>query len=175
MAFVLDEFVATCKSVSNPEDESKSIEALVQVMTSTMRNAQQVRDAIPNAGEDEILLHEDDSCTIYIVRVPVGVILPPHDHGMAAIIGVFEGTEVNQACRTPGTLCNLPQFPTITSSYPLTLNRQPYIFISIPTHIFSYDLHPARDRVRVRVRNRIRARARGRGRHTGYMYTGSGH
>ncbi len=41
----------------------------------------------------EATLHEDERLTVSLLDTCPGVVQPPHDHRMTAIIGVFEGTE----------------------------------------------------------------------------------
>jgi hypothetical protein len=105
MGFSLDAFVSAARWASTVTDIS-ALEALLQT---TVADPSVVRAAIPNEvsvhvtaflqprltlsaqGPDEVLLHQDEDCTVYIVRVMPGMVYPPHDHGMAAVIGVFEG------------------------------------------------------------------------------------
>ena len=105
MPFSLDEFVASCKALSDPSDPTRSIEQLRTLLEGVVAHPEQVQSAIPNTGDDEVLLHQDDSCTVYIVRVPVGILYPPHDHRMPAVIGVFEGAEVNHMFRVDAEGC----------------------------------------------------------------------
>lgn len=93
MPFVLDDWVAAAVVACDPSDEAASVGRLKCLLEAT--SAAEVRAAIPNEGDDEVLLHQSAVATVYIVRVPLGVGYPPHDHGMAAVIKVFEGIEVN--------------------------------------------------------------------------------
>ena len=93
--FSLTQFIADCVRASDPSDVSGSIERLRKVYKAVEDAPAIVRAAIPNDGPDEVLLHEDERCTIYIVRTPPGIRYAPHDHGMVAIVGVFEGAETN--------------------------------------------------------------------------------
>jgi len=93
--FSLSRFVSDCISASDPADVSGSVARLRRVYKVVEEDAAGIRASIPNEGPDEVLLHEDDRCTIYIVRTPPGVLYAPHDHGMVAIVGVFEGAEAN--------------------------------------------------------------------------------
>ena len=96
MAFQLDRFVADCIAASNPADEEGSIDRLRAVYKEHVQaSPEAVRAAIANDGPDEVLLHQSDRCTIYIVRVPTGIRYAPHNHKMLAFVGVFEGVEIN--------------------------------------------------------------------------------
>ena len=44
---------------------------------------------------DDVILFEDDTVSIHHCRFDPGLHVPPHDHRMTAIIGVYEGAEVN--------------------------------------------------------------------------------
>lgn len=92
--FLLDEWVGACAAACEPADEAASMARLRVIFDSTKTDA--VRAAIPNEGADEVLLHEDERCTVYIVRVPPNIEYPAHDHGMATLVLCFEGIEVNK-------------------------------------------------------------------------------
>ena len=107
-----------------------------------MLDTEQIRNAIPNTGDDEVLLHQDDSCTVYIVRVPAGIIYPPHDHRMPAVIGVFEGTETNHMFRTDAQGCvNPDRTRTVTVGQTLVLPTEAVHAISTDGPTRSQALH----------------------------------
>ena len=111
--FQLDAFVKQCIRACR-HDEKTSIKRLRSVYSRAIEHSPEaVRRAIPNTGPDEVLLHEDDDCTIYIVRVPAGIKYAPHDHGMVAVVGVFEGIEVNDYFkRVSIDTCQVPSMQT---------------------------------------------------------------
>jgi predicted metal-dependent enzyme (double-stranded beta helix superfamily) len=46
--------------------------------------------------DDEVLVFEDETISIWHCRYHLGHPVPPHDHGMAALIGFYRGSEKNE-------------------------------------------------------------------------------
>ncbi|MFW5881897.1 MAG: hypothetical protein ACOCTP_05200, partial [Roseicyclus sp.] len=57
--------------------------------------------AIPAFEEDEVILFEDETVSVWHERFHPHEVLPPHDHAMTAVIGVYRGRERNRLFR-PG-------------------------------------------------------------------------
>ena len=51
-------------------------------------------DEIEAMPEDEVLLFEDETCSIWTCRFGSDVVLAPHEHRMGAQIAVYRGIEV---------------------------------------------------------------------------------
>ena len=51
--------------------------------------------ALPSYDEDDVILFEDESLSVWFCRFQPGMTVPPHDHRMTATIGVIEGVERN--------------------------------------------------------------------------------
>lgn len=51
--------------------------------------------SLPVFEEDDVILHEDDSVSIWHCRFQPGKTVPPHDHKMLATIAVYRGAERN--------------------------------------------------------------------------------
>jgi len=104
MVFHLDNFVASCRQVAGESDASS---ALVTLMQNAVADPEAVAVAVaPLDGDEQTagelvlgrdrILFEDESVTVFIVETEPGVLQPPHDHQMDAVIGVFEGAERNR-------------------------------------------------------------------------------
>lgn len=82
--------------------------ALRKVMADACAVPDDVARALPGdrEGDGEDLLHADGAITLYDVRLAPGVLYPAHDHGMAAVIGLYRGREINLFYRetSDGTL-----------------------------------------------------------------------
>ena len=65
------------------------------IMDRAFNDPASIRDQMPAFEEDEINLYEDDAISIWHCRFLPGTPVPPHDHQMSAIIGVYAGTERN--------------------------------------------------------------------------------
>ncbi len=96
---LLTQFVDECRAAATADDAVVRIvahlEQLVAQPDALMAAAGPLPDVLPPAGLDETLF-EDETVTVMLVATPSGVVQPPHDHRMSAIIGVFEGSEVQR-------------------------------------------------------------------------------
>lgn len=68
--------------------------ALRDLLRETLDHCDDIADAIAAQPEDEVLLFEDATCSIWSCRFDPDVVLPPHEHCMSAHIAVYRGTEV---------------------------------------------------------------------------------
>lgn len=75
IGFTVEGFVAEARRAScttEPEVALSKLQRVQRLLEETMASTADVRRIIPNTGPDEVLLHEGDDCTVYIVRVPPG-------------------------------------------------------------------------------------------------------
>ena len=100
--FDLEKFVEELRKAAREEDAVKKVRAL---MTEAFRDPEAIRAAMPEFDNDDEILFEDDTVSIWFVRFVPGLHVPPHDHQTTATIGVFEGAEDNHFyLREPGRL-----------------------------------------------------------------------
>lgn len=98
--FELETFIADLvRAAAAPAPEA----GLRRVMASALADPAAVARALPEHTEEEVLLHADDAVTLYDVRLAPQVLYPAHDHGMAAVIGLYHGREVNVFYRETAT------------------------------------------------------------------------
>jgi predicted metal-dependent enzyme (double-stranded beta helix superfamily) len=90
--FDLDSFVQELREAAVTDEPVKKVRAL---MTGAFRDPEAIRAAIPEYENDDEILFEDDSVSIWFVRFVPGLHVPPHDHQTTATIGVYEGAEDN--------------------------------------------------------------------------------
>ena len=90
--FVLDDFVQQLRAAAVSDDAVKQVREL---MTDAFRNPEAVRAGMPDFDDDDEVLFEDDTVSIWFVRFMPGIHVPPHDHQTTATIGVYEGAEDN--------------------------------------------------------------------------------
>lgn len=107
----IDDFVAACRAVV---DEGDSVRArLAALVADLVGDHEALAAAVPafadvpvsargwQLGGEQICLRSGDLTVMVLDTLP-GVAQPPHDHAMTAIIGVFEGCEVQRFWgRTP--------------------------------------------------------------------------
>jgi len=90
--FVLDDFMQQLRAVAIADEPVRRVREL---MTEAFRDPEAIRAAMPDFDNDDEILFEDDSVSIWFVRFVPGLHVPPHDHQTTATIGVYEGAEDN--------------------------------------------------------------------------------
>jgi predicted metal-dependent enzyme (double-stranded beta helix superfamily) len=90
--FNLDNFIQELRAAAVADDAVKRVR---QLMTEAFRSPESIRSAMPHYDNDDEVLFEDDSVSIWFVRFVPGLHVPPHDHQTTATIGVYEGAEDN--------------------------------------------------------------------------------
>ena len=90
--FVLEDFVQELRTAALAEEPVKRVREL---MTEAFQDPAAIRAAMPAYDNDDEILFEDDSVSIWFVRFVPGLHVPPHDHQTTATIGVYEGAEDN--------------------------------------------------------------------------------
>jgi predicted metal-dependent enzyme (double-stranded beta helix superfamily) len=90
--FNLDRFIQELRSAAVTDDAAKRVR---QLMTDAFRDPESIQAAMPHYDNDDEVLFEDDSVSIWFVRFVPGLHVPPHDHQTTATIGVYEGAEDN--------------------------------------------------------------------------------
>ena len=96
MSFSLDQFVADARTAASKPDALGAVDAL---MIQTFATPEAIVSAMPPMTENEVLLFEDDSVSIWHERFLPSEELPPHDHQLPAVIGVYKGMECNRLFR----------------------------------------------------------------------------
>ena len=90
--FDLDTLVADLRSAARGEDPVTEVRRL---MIDAFRDPREIAAAMPDFDNDDEILFEDDSVSIWYVRFVPGLHVPPHDHQTTATIGVYAGAEDN--------------------------------------------------------------------------------
>jgi predicted metal-dependent enzyme (double-stranded beta helix superfamily) len=90
--FLLDDFVRQLRAAAVADDAVKRVREL---MVDAFRDPESIRAAMPDYDNDDEVLFEDDSVSIWFVRFMPGQHVPPHDHQTTATIGVYQGAEDN--------------------------------------------------------------------------------
>ena len=90
--FNLDNFVEQLRTLARGNEARTDVRAF---MRDTFQQPEAIRAAMPAYENDDEVLFEDDTVSIWFVRFAPGIHVPPHDHQTTAIIGVYEGAEDN--------------------------------------------------------------------------------
>jgi len=88
---ILEELVGQVRQAATVEEHSSAIRMLLQ---SSQSRKDEYADAIAAMDEDEVMLLEDNTCSIWTCRYHAGVVLAPHEHCMRVHIAVYRGAEV---------------------------------------------------------------------------------
>lgn len=88
--FDLAGFIAEAQRASEASDPTG---ALQEVVYRAVRTPADVARAVPVMEEEEVLLHVCPTLTVVHVRLTPNVHFPPHEHGMPAVIGLYQGEE----------------------------------------------------------------------------------
>ncbi len=97
--FSLDQFVSDARAAAAAPEP---LNAVISVMAETLADPEVVRANMPGMVENEVLLFEDDTVSIWHERFLHTEILPPHDHQTHAVLGVYHGRERNGLFRRVG-------------------------------------------------------------------------
>jgi len=90
--FNLDNFIQQLRAAAR---ESEPVKKVRNLMSAAFKDPRAIKDAMPAFDNDDEILFEDDSVSIWFVRFVPGLHVPPHDHQTTATIGVYEGAEDN--------------------------------------------------------------------------------
>ena len=94
MTFTMRNFIAEARAAARSDDPVK---AVWLVMEAAFSDLEKLRDGLPKMPEDsdDVIHFEDASMTIYQSRFRAAIEMPPHDHQISAVIGVYDGAERN--------------------------------------------------------------------------------
>ena len=92
--FDTDRFIERCRQAKAEQDPDA---ALVALMREAVSDPASVASSVPPVADDkdELILFSDDSVSVYVVKQFPEVGGPPHDHGMTAVVGMYDGIEVH--------------------------------------------------------------------------------
>ena len=90
--FDLDALVAELRTAAVQSDAPARIKAILE---DAVHDPARVRADIPDFTENDVILFEDDTVSIWHCRFMPGHTVPAHDHQMSAIIAVYDGAERN--------------------------------------------------------------------------------
>lgn len=88
---ILETLVEKTRIAAASDTPSPSIRTLLK---DSLSQSEDLANAIAAQEEDEVLLFEDETCSIWTCRFNTDEVLPPHEHCMPVHIAVYRGTEV---------------------------------------------------------------------------------
>lgn len=93
----LDSFTVDARTATGMD---RPLEAVIDLMARTLADPAAI--PVPDLPENETMLFEDETVSIWHERFLPAEVLPPHDHGMFAVLGVYRGAESNRLYRPGG-------------------------------------------------------------------------
>jgi predicted metal-dependent enzyme (double-stranded beta helix superfamily) len=91
-AFSIDQLVNDLKKAALREDARAQVKSILE---RTVKDPQWVGTSIPDYADDDVILFEDESVSIWHCRFQMGLSVPAHDHQLVATIAVYQGAERN--------------------------------------------------------------------------------
>ncbi|MDG1971526.1 MAG: hypothetical protein P8I56_11225 [Paracoccaceae bacterium] len=92
MSFDLDQFVLDLRRAAASDT---AVRTICETIEAAIADPTAIRPSLPTFDDREALLYEDDAISIWHCVYHSGATIPPHDHQMAAIIGLYVGREQN--------------------------------------------------------------------------------
>ena len=90
--FNLDDSIESLKEAALSSEPAIAVRRL---MDAIFTDPEALAAALPTFEDDDVVLYEDNTVSIWHCRFQPNQAVPPHDHQMSAVIGVYAGTEVN--------------------------------------------------------------------------------
>ena len=91
--FDLDMLVNEIKIASRGDNPKADVK---KIMERVFENSLAIQDSIPVFEQDEVNLFEDDAISMWVCRFMPDAPIPPHDHQIDAMIGLYAGIERNR-------------------------------------------------------------------------------
>jgi predicted metal-dependent enzyme (double-stranded beta helix superfamily) len=90
--FEIEHLVAELRQAALAENPRAAVK---DVLEAAVADPTRMRAQMPEYEENDVILHEDETVSIWHCRFMPGQTVPPHDHQMLATIGVYSGAERN--------------------------------------------------------------------------------
>lgn len=148
---VLEQFVKRCKQAVASD---RAREDITTVMHALFEDPATLAATIPRFREDEVatsprgfrlggehICHRSPELTVMVLDTLPGVVQPPHDHNMIAIIGVFEGCEQQRFWARTADGITATTGRLLEAGEVMVLGEQAIHAISAPDHAPARAIH----------------------------------
>lgn len=88
----MDDLLQKIIDAAHSPEAEQAVKAALQDF---VRDPEQAAARCPDFEDNDVILFENDTVSIWFCRFAPGQSVPPHDHRMSATIGVFRGIERN--------------------------------------------------------------------------------
>lgn len=93
---MLDQLVENLKSAAlSDHSEKPADKVIISLLGDYVQHLKTNASDRPNFENDDVVIFENDHISIWFCRFQPGTKVPPHNHKMTAIIGVYDGIEEN--------------------------------------------------------------------------------
>lgn len=92
----LDELVAALREAAVLDDAAKRVKSLLEAAVAAPED---FAAGLPAFADNDTILFEDETVSIWHCHFEPGSTVPPHDHQMTATIGLYQGLEQNHFFR----------------------------------------------------------------------------
>ncbi len=92
MAFSFEKFVTDIRAAAGGPDANANVR---EELERCLADPEPIIAATPVDGDDEVMLFEDESVSIWWCRFQPHVVMPPHEHLLDVHIGAYAGGEKN--------------------------------------------------------------------------------
>jgi len=89
---IIDNLVASALDAAGRDDPEQAVAELLQDLADRRESMLQ---ELPSTHQDETILYSSAALTLVRVEVAPGMIFPPHNHTMPAILAILQGPERN--------------------------------------------------------------------------------
>jgi predicted metal-dependent enzyme (double-stranded beta helix superfamily) len=89
---IIDNLVASALDAAGREDPEQAVGEWLQDLAD---NRESMLNELPSSQQDETILYSSEALTLVRVEVAPGIIFPPHNHKMLAILAILQGPERN--------------------------------------------------------------------------------
>ena len=110
-------------------------------MQNTVAEPADVSSVLGHFEGNDVVLFEDDSVSIHHCRFDPGLHVPPHDHRITAIIGVYEGAELNHFYVAGDTGLELKSTRRIETGEVLSMGPDAIHSVELGSPEASYAIH----------------------------------
>jgi predicted metal-dependent enzyme (double-stranded beta helix superfamily) len=135
----VDAFVRGCKEAAAGDDGVKGVRKLMRDVIATPHDITD-RLGVPNKGGIETLYHGEDLTVLNIVWAPQ-MAVPPHNHLMWAIIGIYQGAEDNIFWRNKDGVLEAAGAEALRAGDVSTLGKDIIHSVNNPTDDYTGALH----------------------------------
>ena len=135
--FDLASFVEECRAAACESDAPGAVRNVIDRALTDKRSISEVL----GDGPPHTTLHRSSSLTVQAIIWPTGILIPPHDHRMWAVVGVVHGQEDNALYTRAGAKLRLVRRVSVEEAEVLVLDEDAVHAVANPCSRPTLGLH----------------------------------